>query len=230
MRVLITGAQSDISQALKTHFQYKEHEVFMTTSQSAQPPEIFHFDLSRPELSPDLEKFIKQGVDALVLNAATPTYRIGSLEKIDFTELDQFIRANIQGNLFLLQKILPIMRVRNFGRIIFVSSQTAVFPVTGYSVYGASKSAMETVMKYVASEYGEHNITANSLLLGVIHTKRNDKYIRRSSIKERMLGSIALKRLGRPEDLFHVMDALLDKNSYIQGTVIDVAGGMSAPY
>jgi len=230
VRVLITGAQSDITQALKSHFQYKEHEVFMTTSQATQPPEVFHYDLHQPALTPDFESFLLKGVDAVVLNAATPTYRLGTLEKIDFSELDQFLKANIQGNLFLLQKILPVMKARNFGRIVFISSQTAVLPVTGYSVYGASKAAMETVMKYVAAECGASNITANSLRLGVIHTKRNDKFIRRSSIKERMLSSIALKRLGKPEDLFHVMDALIDQNTYIQGTVIDVAGGMAAPY
>ena len=230
MRVLITGAQSDITQALKTHFQYKEHDVFLTTSQTAEPPNVFHFDLSQPALSPEFESFLRKGVDVVVLNAATPTYRLGTLEKLDFSELDQFLKANIQGNLFLLQKILPVMKAQNFGRLVFISSQTAVLPVTGYSVYGASKSAMETVMKYIAAEYGDSNITANSLRLGVIHTKRNDKFIRRSSIKERMLSSIALKRLGRPQDLFHVMDALIDQDSYIQGTVIDVAGGMTAPY
>lgn len=228
MKVLITGASSDISVSLKSHLETKGHTVSLT-SHKAQGNQI-PFDLANPQAhEKELDNLLAQGLDALILNAATPTYRLASVTDIDWQEMSQFLNANIQGNIWLLQKVLPVFAKQKFGRIVFVSSMNTQHAITGYSAYAAAKSALETVMKYVAHEYGENNITANSLRLGIIHTQRNDKFVRRSSIREKMESSVTMKRLGKPEDLHLAIESLIDKNCYIQGTSIEVSGGFSFP-
>jgi 3-oxoacyl-[acyl-carrier protein] reductase len=228
MKVLLTGAKSDISKSLKSYLTSKDHEV-ITTSHNLEPDSI-PFDLMNPENSlAEIESQIKMGLDVLILNAATPTYRLASFDKIEWNELNLFLNSNIQGNIWLLQKILPHFLKQKFGRIVFISSQTTQTPLRGYSIYSAAKSALETTMKYIATEYGEFNITANTLRLGIIETERNKKFTRRSSIHEKMIQPISLKRLGKPADLHLSIDALIDKNCYIQGATIDISGGISTP-
>lgn len=229
MKVLITGASSEISISLKDHLKSKGHEV-VCTSRSASGEDTIRYDLSNPQESvSSLEIFLEKGVDALILNAASPTYRLSELTEIDPDEMDVFLKSNIQGNIFLLQKVLPYFVKQKFGRVIFISSMSTKIPLKGYSVYSAAKAAIENLIQYVALEYGASNVTANTLRLGIIHTQRNDKFIRRSSLREKMESSISLGRIGKPEDLHLIVDSLLDKNSYIQGATIEVSGGLSTP-
>lgn len=229
MKVLITGASSEISISFKKHLLSRGHEVIFT-SHSQSGEDVIEFDLANPlDGLKNLELALEAGVDAVILNAATPTYRLADLANIEPNELDGFLKSNIQGNIFLLQKVLPVFKKQKFGRVIFISSMTTKKHLSGYSIYAAAKAALENLMQYVAMEYGAYGITANTLRLGVFHTQRTDKFIRRSSIREKMEASISLGRIGKPEDLNLIIDSLLDKNSYLQGTTIEVSGGLSTP-
>ncbi len=239
MNVLITGSSSDISTSIQSHLESKGDQVYFTTHQINLDPAQLNkqtnkipFDLSKPsahesELDNLLSALNPSSLQGLILNAATPTYRLAPLDQINWQELDTFLQANIQGNLWLLRKILPIFVKKKFGRIIFMSSMSNQRPVAGYAGYALAKSALETTMKYIAHEFGHHNITANTLRLGIFKTARTDKFIRRSSLREKMEASVSLKRLGSPADLHPAIDMLLDKNCYAQGSVIDISGGIA---
>jgi 3-oxoacyl-[acyl-carrier protein] reductase len=231
MNILITGATSDISQSFKLHLQSQGHQVFLTSHSPKNDSKIIPFNLENPDqYKTELDRFLdSQKIDGLVLNAATPTYHLKPLHELSWLELTNFLNANIQGNLWLIQQLLPHFISQEFGRIVFISSMNNLHPINGYSGYAMAKSALETCMKYIAHEYGQYNIVANTLKLGVIRTQRNEKFIRRSSIREKMEASILLKRIGTPQDLNLALDTLLDKNCYIQGSTIEVSGGISYP-
>lgn len=236
MRILITGGKSEIGTVIAKHRLTKGDEVIVTSSSGLSGDflegkvQVLKFDLAAPtESESDLETELKKGLDAIILNAASKTPHLAKAHELDFIETEKFLQENINGNIWLLQKVLPYFVNNKFGRIIFMSSMNTQFPIPGYSVYAAAKSALETYVKYISVEYGEHNITANSIRLGVIQTQRNKAFWSRNSIREMLTSKTSLKRLGQPEELVPVVDALLEKNSYIQGTVIDVSGGLHIP-
>jgi NAD(P)-dependent dehydrogenase (short-subunit alcohol dehydrogenase family) len=228
MKVLITGATSKVTISIKEHLESLGHQVFLTTSQDGS--KNIKFDLNQPEASESqIDQLLSQGLDAVILSAATPTYTLTKAEAVPWKDAVNFLNANIMGNYWLLRKILPIFKQQKFGRIIFISSMCSVHPLKGYSVYAMAKSAVETLMKYIAHEYGNHNIVANTIRLGVFHTNRNDKYLSNPTIKGKIESSVSLKRVGSTKDLNPVIDMLIHPDCYVQGTEIDVAGGPSMP-
>jgi 3-oxoacyl-[acyl-carrier protein] reductase len=230
MKILVTGASSKISQEIAAYFETKNHQVICSTSQkeNLSKNQVF-FDLSNPN-SPDFETWLSaQKLDVLILNAATPTTAIKTTHKIPFKNASEFLKSNIEGNLYLLQKTLPLFVDNKFGRIIFISSQTVAHPLPGYSIYAAAKAALESIMRSISVEYGKYNITANTLRLGIIKTDRNLRFRERDGAEDSMVSKIALGRLGEPGDINVMIEALLSPTSYVTGTVIDVSGGLHIP-
>ena len=228
MRILITGASSLISISIRNHLIKSGHEVHLTSSQ--KDPSNLHFDLLHPQNSEvQLDQFLAGGLDAIILSAASPTYKLAKVESIPCTDATEFLNANVLGNYWLIQKVLPVFKQQNFGRIIFLSSMCTEHPLKGYSVYAMAKSAIETLMRYVAHEYGKHNITANTIRLGVFHTNRNDKYLSNPTIRKKIEETVSLKRIGDPKDINPAIDMLISKDCYVQGTEISIAGGPSLP-
>jgi NAD(P)-dependent dehydrogenase (short-subunit alcohol dehydrogenase family) len=228
MRVLITGSSSLISISIRDHLIKSGHEVHLTSGQ--KDSDHIQFDLKDPESSEaGLDQFLIKGLDAIILCAASPTYKLARVEGINVRAAEDFLKANILGNYWLIQKVLPVFKQQNFGRIIFLSSMCTEHPLKGYSVYAMAKSAIETLMKYVAHEYGKYNITANTIRLGVFHTNRNDKYLSNPAIRKKIEESVSLNRIGNPADINPAIDMLISKDSYIQGTEINIAGGPSMP-
>jgi NAD(P)-dependent dehydrogenase (short-subunit alcohol dehydrogenase family) len=236
MRILITGGQSLIGQAIGQHRKALGDQVILTSSRAEGMQklggdfEVFQFDLKNPlACEAALDELLKKGLDGVILNAASESPRLAQFDKLEWNEIQDFLNANVNGNIWLLQKLLPHFKNQKFGRVVFMSSMLTESPLQGYSVYAAAKSSLETVVKYIAMEYGEFNITANTVRLGIFKTERNKAFWRRDSIREKMESRISLKRLGSPENILPLMDALLDKDSYIQGSAVEVCGGLFTP-
>lgn len=224
MKILITGASSVITQSIRDHLVKSGHEVFLTSSQ--KDPAHLSFDLKNPAASTAaLDKFLANGIDAVILSAASPTYRLAKVESISMEDASDFMNANVMGNFWLMQKVLPVFKAQNFGRIIFLSSMLTEHPVKGYSIYSMAKAAVESLMNYIALEYGKHNITANTIRLGVFHTNRNDKYIKNPEQKKKIEESVSLNRVGNPADINPAIDMLIAKDCYVQGSEINISGG-----
>jgi 3-oxoacyl-[acyl-carrier protein] reductase len=228
MKVLISGHSSLIAQAIAKARLEMGDDVFMTsrgeTTKFDPRITIIPFDLKNPDLSP----FVTLSFDAVVLCAMTSTPGLKTFHKTPLEgETLEFLRCNIEGNIQLLQIVLPHMVKQEFGRIVYISSMIATNPMAGYSIYGAIKSAMESTIRSVAFEYGKHNITANTLRAGIIATERNKKF--RDKFEDQMTKNISLKTIGTPEQIAEAIHPLLSKNCYIQGTQVEVSGGLFIP-
>lgn len=228
MKVLITGHSSHVAQALAKARLQMGDEVFMT---SRSPIEPFHKDVTILPLdlkNPDLSSLQGLSFDAVVLNAMTATPPLKTFHKLDLEgENLDFLRANIEGNLKLLGVLLPPMMEKKFGRIVYISSMIAAHPMKGYSHYGLIKAAMESAVRSIAFEYGKYNITANTVRPGIIATERNRKF--RERYEEEMTKNISLKAIASPEQIVEVIHPLLSKTCYVQGTEIEVSGGLFIP-
>lgn len=228
MKVLITGHSSLLAQSIAASRLERGDEVFMTSRNSIEEVDkritVLPFDLGAPEFS----KLIAQNFDALILSAMTATPTLKTFHKIDMDgENLDFLRNNIEGNIKLLQAILPHMIEKKFGRIVYISSMIAAHPMAGYSIYGAIKAAMESTIQSIAFEYGKYNITANTIRPGIIATERNRKF--REKHLDQMTKNISLKNIALPSQIVEAIHPLLSMNCYIQGAKIDVSGGLFIP-
>jgi 3-oxoacyl-[acyl-carrier protein] reductase len=108
-------------------------------------------------------------IDVLAANAGAAT--VASLDALDIATFDRTIAVNLRSAFLLAQAVLPSMRRRHFGRLLFVSSTAAhVGGVVGPH-YAASKAGLIGLMHGYASRLAAEGITANAIAPGLIETE-----------------------------------------------------------
>jgi len=157
-------------------------------------------------------------VDVLVSNAGLG--RRQSFEEIAVSDFDDMVAVNLRSPFLLAQRVVPGMRERGFGRILFVSSVAAF---TGGSVgphYAASKAGLHGLTHYLAVRLASHGITVNALAPALI----TDTAMLPGDPEE-LRARIPAGRLGRPEEVADLVVAVLG-NAYLTNQVIGLDGGM----
>ena len=118
----------------------------------------------------------------------------------------------------------PDMVAARWGRLIYVSSITALMGTPGQTNYAASKAALVGLARSVARELGRREITANVVLPGLIETEMN----RDVSDKRRQytISQTALNRTGTPDEVAGAVRFLAsDEAGYITAAMLPVTGG-----
>lgn len=161
-------------------------------------------------------------IDILVNNAGvTRDELLISMERADW---DKVIATNLGGIFNCSKSVAKYMMMQKSGRIINMSSVAGERGGRGQSNYAASKGAVNAFTRSVAMELARKNVTVNAVAPGVVETEMSSEVIRRA--QDIILNSVALKRLGQPEEIAKVVAFLAsDDSSYITGEVIRVDGG-----
>jgi enoyl-[acyl-carrier protein] reductase III len=114
------------------------------------------------------------------------------------------------------------------GRIIAVSSLGAVRAIENYTAVGASKAALESLVRHLAVELGPRGINVNTISAGAVDTAALKKFPNRRQILDGALSKTPMGRLTTPEDVADVALFLCsDLATMIQGQTIVVDGGYS---
>jgi len=216
------GAQVVVNYATSTD---KAEEVVAAIKAEGGKASAMKADVSNLE---EVEKMVDTiyeqfgRIDILVNNAGvTRDELLISMEKEDW---DRVIATNLGGLFNCSKSVAKYMMMQKSGRIINMSSVAGERGGRGQSNYAASKGAVNAFTRSVAMELARKKVTVNAVAPGVVETEMSSEVIRRA--QDIILNSVALKRLGQPEEIAKVVAFLAsDDSSYITGEVIRVDGG-----
>jgi 3-oxoacyl-[acyl-carrier protein] reductase len=170
-------------------------------------------------------------VHVLVNNAGGVLGQVGRpLETIAPGEWNAIFGVNVTGSFYCAQAVAPAMKRAKQGRIINISSRAGLeISLTGIQAYAAAKAAQIGLTRQLAHELGPWNITVNNVSPGFVRSNATTERQWQSYGEEgqkRLVESIALKRLGAPDDIAHaVLFFASDYAGWITGQVLSVDGG-----
>jgi len=164
------------------------------------------------------------GIDILVNNAGVMQPGLVQLADTDDALFERIVNINLKGTFNTLRQAAKDLR--EGGRIVNFSSSVVGLSQPGYSVYAASKSAVETMTNIFAKELRGRGITVNAVAPGPTATElffegKSEEQIEKAS------KSAPLERLGRPEDIADVVAFLIGpQGGWVNGQTLRANGGM----
>ena len=157
----------------------------------------------------------------VVCNAGV--HRDGAFPALGGDDWDEVIRTNLDGFYNVLHPVvMPMVRMRQGGRIVVLSSASGVVGNRGQVNYSAAKAGLIGAAKALAVELASRRITVNCVVPGLIDTG-----MAKDIDAEKILAMIPARRMGRPEEVASLVDFLVtDDAGYITRQAISINGGM----
>ncbi|XP_017299858.1 dehydrogenase/reductase SDR family member 4 isoform X2 [Diaphorina citri] len=168
------------------------------------------------------------GIDILVSNAAVNP-ATGPVVECPENVWDKIFEVNVKSTFLLTQEVLPYIRKRNGGSIVYVSSIGGLAPFKLLGAYSVSKTALLGLTKAVAQDLASENIRVNCLAPGITKTKFAAALYETEEAHEIAVSNVPMGRLAVPDEMGGIVAFLCsDDASYITGEVIVAAGGMQS--
>ena len=237
-RILITGASRGIGRAAAILLVQNGYEVIINYNSNEEKAlevlkiakeyspnsKILKFNIKNRE---ECQKIITEDIEkngiyyGIVLNAGIAKDNVFPV--MQDNEWDDVIGTNLGGFYNVLKPIImPMISAKVKGRIITISSISALSGNRGQVNYSASKAGIIGATKSLALELAKREITANCIAPGIIETDMI-KDVPIDEVKK----LIPMKRVGKPEEIASLINYLMSENaSYITGQVISVNGGL----
>jgi len=226
--ILVTGARKGIGRFLVEHYLSKGYlvEGCSRGEMDLEDPSYHHHQVDVADekgvrnMMADISK--RHGrIDAVLNNAA-----IASMNHVLLTPAktaNRMMEVNVTGTMLVCRDAAKVMMRRRYGRIVNFTTIVAPIALAGEAIYAASKSAVVTFTRILAFELGQWGITCNSfgatpIMTDMIKGVPQDKI-------DAVVGGLAIKRLGTPQDCANVCDFFISPASdNITGQVIYLGG------
>lgn len=241
--VIITGGSRGLGASIATQCARRGMGVILTYNSNRQAADnvldrieadggkavALELDVSKSETLPAFRNAVgvalaktwqAQTFDFLVNNAGYGLFN--PIANVTEEEFDGLFRVHLKGPFFLTQALLPLMA--DGGHIVNVTSATSRVATAGVAPYASFKGGLEVLTRYMAKEFGERRIRANSIAPGPIRTDLGGGISEEFEVL--LAGQTALGRIGEPDDVGGMVASLLsDDNRWINAQNIEVSGG-----
>ena len=163
-------------------------------------------------------------VDILINNAGV--FPFGPTHETTEDAFDSVYSLNVKVPYFLVAELAPLMAERGRGAIVNVSTMVADYGVSGMSLYGSSKAAVNLLTKAWAAEYGPRGVRVNAVSPGPTRTEGTE------AMGEALDQLAAQAPAGRPGTADEIAEAIVflatDRAGFIHGAKLAVDGGRTA--
>ena len=168
------------------------------------------------------------GAPNIVINNAVIQYKWASIIEQAPEDYESQFRSCVMQNVFMAKAFIPYMIEKKTGRFIGINTECSMQNFPNQSAYVAGKRGMDGILRILAKEVGEHQITVNQVAPGwtisdrdrINETEHNPEY-------EQL---VPLKRRGTDQEIANVVAFLAsDLASFITGAYIPVCGGNVMP-
>ncbi|QYJ03533.1 SDR family oxidoreductase [Nocardioides panacisoli] len=184
------------------------------------------------------EKAVTEAVDQVVGELGAPTVLVNNagiirdnlLFRMTLEEWDQVMSVHLRGAFLLSRAVQGHMINRGFGRIVNLSS-TSALGNRGQANYSAAKAGVQGLTKTLALELGKFGVTANAIAPGFIETDMTRETAQRLGVsfddfKAAVVADIPVARGGHPADVAHAVSFFASEAAgFVSGQVLYVAGG-----
>jgi 3-oxoacyl-[acyl-carrier protein] reductase len=170
-------------------------------------------------------------VDILVNNAGGVVGQVGRpLEDVPDDDWRAVVDANLTSTFVCTRAVVPGMKRAGYGRIVNISSGAGrSVSLTGIQAYASAKAGQIGFTRQTAYELGRCGITVNSIAPGFVLSNPTSiaQYERMGEEgQRRLVESIAMRRLGTPEDIANgVLFLVAEESSWVTGQVLSIDGG-----
>jgi NAD(P)-dependent dehydrogenase (short-subunit alcohol dehydrogenase family) len=168
-------------------------------------------------------------IDVLFANAGI--FRPVMIPDIDEATFDLMFNTNVKGAFFTVQKALPLLS--QGSSVIFNTSAMIHIGLPSTTMYVATKAALRSIVRVMATELSERGIRINTVSPGAILTPLHSHSSLEGEARDRVAGAIIagtpLRRFGNANEVAKaVLFLASDDSSYVQGEELVVSGGWSA--
>ena len=220
VNLLIVGRNEDKNSLAISRLEKFGTNVFSLAADISQESEVKRIvDYANSELN---------SVDILVNNAGINIRK--PPQDFSVEEWDSVISVNLKSAFLMSQKVYPLMKKLNGGKIINIGSMYSVFGSDWSAAYSSSKAGLVQLSKSLAMSWAKDNIQVNTILPGWIKTDLTAPIEGLFPDRFDIINSrIPIGRWGEPEDLMGVTIFLASfASNYLTGTSIPVDGGYSS--
>jgi NAD(P)-dependent dehydrogenase (short-subunit alcohol dehydrogenase family) len=168
-------------------------------------------------------------IDIVVNNAATSPI-FGPVEEASEAGFDKIMAVNVRGPFTLSKLVFPIFKGKNSGSIINIGSMGSVRPEEALGIYSVSKSALLSLTRVLAKEWGPYGIRVNCVCPGLVKTKFSESVWESPPNRiDHFLMKTPMRRIATPEEIapFVVFLASDKVAGFSTGGVFTVDSGMT---
>jgi len=242
---LVTGSGRGIGKAIALHLAKLGANVVITYMRNQKPAEevaeeirqlgrkaiVVQANVAKPEDIDSLFQAVSEfgGLDIFINNAASGFNRPGMQQKIN--GWDWTMNVNARAFLLACQHAVPLMEQRGGGHIVAITSPGADRVLPDYIAVGASKAALNSLVRYLAVELAGRNIIVNSVAPGMVLTEALThfaSFTNNPNLINRTVANTPAGRLVTPEDVAGVVAFLCSPAAFmIRGQIITLDGGFT---
>lgn len=169
---------------------------------------------------------VELGAPDIIVNNAVIQYAWTSVLEQPLEDYESQFRSCVIHNLLMARAFVPAMIAKGWGRVIGINTECAMQNSPGQSAYVAGKRGMDGLLRVLAKEVGQHQVTVNQVAPGWMISESSPA----SPDDAAYISSVPLKRRGKDQDIANLVAFLAsDLAGFISGQYISVSGGNVMP-